>query len=255
MFYRITIYNFKIPRFLFVFFNYFRVQPIFIDKSNIYVIIIIYNFVYCTLKILVIRRKNIDMVNKIKTENIAKFIRIATVPPFMVAYLLIALNSITNFFEKKLDIIVSWVGLVILPLLAYLIHRIVPALYSKGRECQRNLAFVFSLIGYLLCFIYGIVRRKSKTQMFLFTYFFAVLFLTIINKLISVRASGHALSSISPAIFSFIYVNFMFGLIFLILFFISVWASLYIKRHKVGDIVSGVICFFLSLIMSFWTQI
>lgn len=183
-------------------------------------------------------------------ERIAKFVRVITVPPFMVAYLLIVMNSLTNFFEKKLDIFISWIGLVTLPLIAYLVHRLIPTFYSKGRECQRKIAFIFSLIGYVICFIYGIIRGKSKTQMFFFVYFFTVLLLAITNKIVHIRASGHATSSVSPAVFSFIYVNTLCGFVFSILFLISIWASLYIKRHKSRDIIAGLLCFVISLISS-----
>ena len=186
------------------------------------------------------------------SNRVAKFIRIITAPPFMVAYLLMVLSSLTNFFEKKMDILISWIGLVIFPLFAYLVHRFIPAFYSKGREYQRKIAFIFSLIGYLICFVYGIIRKKSKAQMFFFVYFFTALLLTITNKLIHVRASGHTASAISPVVFSFIYVNPVYGIVFLTLFFISIWASLYIKRHKLKDIIAGLLCFVASLAISFF---
>ena len=188
-------------------------------------------------------------------ERIAHTVRVITAPPFMIAYLLVVLNfTATDFFIRKTDYLIAWIGLVIFPLMAYPIHRLVPALYSKGRDCQRKLAFIFSLIGYVICFIYGIICGKGKSQIFYFVYFITVALLTITNKLIKIRASGHTASSISPAVFSFIYSKPIFGLLFLMLFFLSIWASLYLRRHKLIDIIAGLLCFVIALLISIITQ-
>ena len=187
-----------------------------------------------------------------RREKFARDVRIITAPPFMVAYLLIVLQCVTgSFFVKKAEALVAWTGLVIVPFMAYPLHRIVPAFHSGGRKGQRKLAFIFSSLGYLACFIYGITCGTEKTKVLFSVYFLTVVLLTLMNKLLGIRASGHAASSISPAVLSFLYANQFFGVLFTLLFSLSVWASILLKRHTGMDIIVGVFCFILALLMSF----
>ena len=139
-------------------------------------------------------------------EKTAQIIRIITAPPFMIAALLLVLGLIPiGFYTGITDQCVAWIGLVLLPLLAYPLHYIIPELRKTGREGQRKAAFIFSLVGYVMCFAYSFYTASEKLKFVFFVYFFTVVLLTVMNKLLHIRASGHAASAISPCVFSGLY--------------------------------------------------
>ena len=87
-----------------------------------------------------------------KIENrFAHIIRIVTVPPVMAAWLMLSLW----FGDRALfpcgfrAVAAALVCLTLLPALAYPLSRAIPRLREKGREGQRNLAFVLSALGYV----------------------------------------------------------------------------------------------------------
>ena len=168
-------------------------------------------------------------------EKTAQIIRIITAPPFMIAALLLVLGLIPiGFYTGITDQCVAWIGLVLLPLLA------------------RKTAFIFSLVGYVMCFAYSFYTASEKLKFVFFVYFFTVVLLTVMNKLLHIRASGHAASAISPCVFSGLYAGTWSCLLFGAVFLLSIWSSLYLKRHKPSDITSGVCAFGLALLLSYW---
>lgn len=178
---------------------------------------------------------------------VAKIVRIITIPPFMILVLLIVLYfSEKESFAGRYDMIIAVIGLVLIPLAAYPVHRIIPVLFNGGRKKQRKLAFIFSLVGYVICFAYALSHGTVRIKQIFFTYFITVVMLTIFNRLLGIRASGHAASSIAPCFFAFSFGYVFVGIIFAILLCISVWASLHMKRHKPVDIVMGVVSFLIS---------
>ena len=178
-------------------------------------------------------------------EKTAQIIRIITAPPFMIAALLLVLGLIPiGFYTGITDQCVAWIGLVLLPLLAYPLHYIIPELRKTGREGQRKTAFIFSLVGYVMCFAYSFYTASEKLK--------TVVLLTVMNKLLHIRASGHAASAISPCVFSGLYAGTWSCLLFGAVFLLSIWSSLYLKRHKPSDITSGVCAFGLALLLSYW---
>lgn len=187
---------------------------------------------------------------KNRIDSLAKVIRIVTVPPVMILALLITLYSLgKEIFAGKTDMIVAVVGLVILPLAAYPVHRFIPELHDGGREKQRKLAFIFSLAGYVLCFVYAFFYGTVRIKQIFLTYFTTVVILTIFNRLFGIRASGHTASSISPCVFVFSFGYVFAGILFAILFCMSVWASLYLKRHKAVDVAMGVTSFVIAFVL------
>ena len=186
-------------------------------------------------------------------KKTAQIIRIITAPPFMIAALLLVLGLMPiEFYMGIPDQCAAWIGLVLLPLLAYPLHLIIPELRKAGREGQRKNAFIFCLVGYVMCFVYSFYTASEKLKFVFFVYFITVVFLTVINKLLHIRASGHAASAISPCVFSGIYAGTWICLIFGAVFLLSVWSSVYLKRHKPKDIVSGVCAFGLAFLLSYW---
>ena len=133
------------------------------------------------------------------TEQIAEIIRIVTVPPVITAVLLtVILLFSTNFDFKLIDFLVLLVCLSIIPVCVYPLCRTVPSLKKKGRNGERRLAFVFNIIGYAACFVFGAFSSNNSITLLATTYFISVIILTVLNKLLHIRASGHAASSFMP---------------------------------------------------------
>lgn len=185
-----------------------------------------------------------DFSSGTKTAGAARLLRIITAPPFMTGALLIVLGiTRKDLFSDTYSMVAAWIGLVILPLMAYPLQRFIPGFKDKGREGQRNLAFVFTLIGYTCCFIYSLINAEGAFRMFFGVYFFTIVILCVLNRLVHVRASGHSASAVSPFVFSAVYVNTAAAVCFAIMFALSIWSSLYSKRHRPSELLAGAVSF------------
>jgi len=185
-----------------------------------------------------------------KTTKAAHVIRILTAPPFMTGALLAVLGLLRkDLFSDPINMIAAWIGLVILPLLAYPLQRFIPGFKDRGREGQRNLAFVFTLIGYTGCFLYGLWNAVGGFRMLYSVYFFTIVILCILNRLLRIKASGHSASAVSPLVFSAVCVNIAACLCFALIFALSLWASLVSKRHRPSELLAGIAAFAVSFLI------
>ena len=83
-------------------------------------------------------------------HKIAMFIRVISIPPFMVTYLLAGLYLFREgVFANSGEFIAALLFLAVIPALAYPFAEVVPPLKKGGRPAQRKTAFVFSVIGYI----------------------------------------------------------------------------------------------------------
>ena len=192
--------------------------------------------------------------NSYAKDKTAKILRMITVPPVLVTTMIFTLYCTTDIFTAMSDTIVPILGLGIFPVLAYPAQKLMPSPKEEKRITQRKLAFIFSLIGYVTAFLYGLAANVNYSlKVILRTYLFSVIVLSVFNKVFKLRASGHACSSIAPTVFCFYYSTVLCGIVFAFLFSLSVWSSLHLKRHKPIDIFLGVatfgISFFLALIL------
>ncbi|MBE5856105.1 MAG: hypothetical protein E7296_00850 [Lachnospiraceae bacterium] len=188
---------------------------------------------------------------KNNTDRLAHVIRIITVPPLMITGLLCFLYFKGGAsFATPNDISMAFAGLVALPLLSYPTWSVFGNKTLDKRKGQRKLAFIFSIIGYVCCFIYSLRFGTDAIREIFYTYFFTVILLALLNKVFHVRASGHAASSISPVVFSAAYLGLIVTSLFGFLFVGSVWASIYLKRHKWQDIIAGICSMLASFILA-----
>lgn len=193
------------------------------------------------------------MINK---NSIAKTIRVITSPPIMVLILLTALFCLRNDLINSLSVFVmSIIFLTIVPLLAYPIAWVIPKLKAKGREGERNTAFVFNLIGFISAFLYGIIADVSKEIMIIFlNYLLSVIILIVFNKIIKLRASGHASAISGPLILSVYFIGFKLVVPCILIYIGVVWSSLTLKRHTIRELFMGtvvtVVAFVLSIFVS-----
>ncbi len=174
-------------------------------------------------------------------NKFAKVIRIIALPPLLVTALTVLL-----WFTSREIFINGWDAfalagfLGIFPVLAYPLQPIFPKYRGKGREGQRNLAFVFSAVGYTMGLAYSIIAPvSSEVRVIYIAYFISVAVLTLLNKVFHIKASGHACSITSPCIFCGYFGIWIAFAVFAVIAGMSVWASLYLKRHKWTDIIFG----------------
>ena len=178
-------------------------------------------------------------------ERIAKIVRIVTAPPIMVAILIVLLYvQQPEIFRNVADYAIALIALAVFPMLAYPIWAAIPKLKRQGRRTQRNLAFIGSLFGYTLAFLYGELNGATPELKLIFrTYFIAVVVLAFVNGVLKKKASGHACSVIAPMLFMCYFMGWHTVPACILLAAISFWGSLTLKRHKPIELFGGsVIC-------------
>ncbi len=174
-------------------------------------------------------------------KKLAYIIRVITVPPFMALVMLLVLFINSSFmFGKTANFILIVLFLVVFPMLAYPLWPLIKKYKDKGRDGQRTLAIIFSVSGYILGFIFGIVMRAPISVLIIYiSYMISGLLIMLFNKIIRFKASGHACGVAGPYI---LLANFgqsigyyigipVLGLVYL--------ASLYMKRHSLGQLITG----------------
>lgn len=186
----------------------------------------------------------------------SKLIRILTIPPVMAGIMVFLLyrNLYAATVKEILTLIIS---LCILPVMAYPVSYIVPSLRKKGRNMQRNLAFVFTAAGYLCGFIYLLISYLKNDNVGKFAvyiqsvYLLSVIILIIFNGLIKLRASGHACSVTGPLVMAAVCYG-IYGIIAgIAIYMIVLAASVHIKRHSVKEFLLGTFSCVLAYIIGF----
>ena len=186
-------------------------------------------------------------------NNFAKIIRIISVPPIMVTFLLVILNiARPDIFRNNVEVPISIILLGIVPVLAYPFQFLSSSLEDKGRIMQRKLAFIFSLIGYATALLWAILVHTSKELLMICsTYFISVVILTFFNKVLKKRASGHACSITGPLVFLIYLVDWKLIFPCIIIAMLIFWSSLYLQRHTKTDLFYGVLSSLLAFALSF----
>lgn len=186
-------------------------------------------------------------------DKLAKFIRIISVPPIMITFLILILfYTRPDIFHNIFQMIIPIIFLGVFPSLAYLFQLLIPSLKIKGRESERKLAFIFSLIGYTLALIWAVFEKVSNELLHIcLTYFLSVLVLTFINKVLKKRASGHACSVTGPLVFLIFLINWKFIFPCIAIAILIFWSSLYLKRHTKADLCGGVIANLFAFALSY----
>lgn len=170
----------------------------------------------------------------------AKAIRIVTVPPLLITGMLIILTvSLDNFCGSAGQMILAILLLGLVPILAYPLQKLLP---TKGevREEQRNLAFVLTFAGYftaLVCSVLG--NCGSELQYIIISYFISMTLLVFLNKVMHVRASGHACSVTGTLYFLSFFLGSQAVIPCICIAIAVIWSSLHLKRHTIQEIFWG----------------
>ncbi len=174
-------------------------------------------------------------------EKVAKLIRIMTIPPVMVTLLLLILcfNN-RELFGDVSDIVVMIILLGIFPVLAYPLQKIIPQLSDEGRNGQRKLAFIMTLIGYTAAFIWAFVCKANMAiKLICSTYFLSVAILSVCN-LLHFKASGHSCSVTRPFVFLLHFIGKAVVIPITIVASAVIWSSVTLKRHTVPQLIGGI---------------
>ena len=184
--------------------------------------------------------ENIRIQNNKVGNMLAKGIRVLTVPPLLVSSMLIILAlSLDSFCDSAAQMVLAIVLLGFLPILAYPIQKLLP---TKGevREEQRNIAFVLTFTGYLTAFILAVAGNCGRELRYIIiSYFISMICLLFWNKVLHVRASGHACSVTGTLYFLSYFLGRQAVLPCICIAIAVVWASLRLKRHTIQEIFWG----------------
>lgn len=174
-------------------------------------------------------------------KNLAKVVRVISVPPVMICGLLLILYlTRRSLFAGTGQLLYALLFLMVIPILAYPVSYLVPSLRKKGREGQRSLAFLFTLAGYTGGIIYAFAAGVGDGLLLIFlTYFLSVAAMILLQKGFHQRASGHACSMTGPLILLSYFIGWWCILPCAAFFAIIVWASLSLKRHTPKELVLG----------------
>ncbi|MEA4854001.1 MAG: hypothetical protein VB082_06975 [Christensenella sp.] len=177
-------------------------------------------------------------------EKAAKVIRTVTVPPVQVCLLLVVLFFCRNtVFSGVMQLLLSLLFLMVIPALAYPLAAVIPHYRRQKREGQRKLAFLTSAAGYAAAVVYGLLAGASQELMLVYwCYFFSVVTLLIFNRLVGVRASGHACSIAGPLILAVYLIGWGAVAPCVALFAVVAWSSLVLKRHTGRELAWGSAC-------------
>lgn len=194
------------------------------------------------------REVSLSSVNSNSTEKesrravrvAAKAVRMITVPPVIALALFTVLWLHDGIISQVRDYILSVVLLVILPVSAYPLQRLLPSLREKGRDAQRSLAMIMSVAGYVLGVVYALIFSTSSAILTLFlTYLISGTVLLAINKLFGFKASGHACGLTGPIAALAYYTGRYVLIIGAVLFAAVIWSSLVMKRHTLPQLLAG----------------
>ena len=177
-----------------------------------------------------------------KSIRFAKLLRVLTAPPVLAAALAVILKCFrSDLFIDPAQLWISLIMLAFLPSAAYPLQELLPKLRGGGRDVQRKLAFLMTVIGYVGAALLGrLTHAPKELQMLYDTYGLSVCLLTLINKGFHIKASGHACGTVAALIFSIVLISPTAIFPSLVICAGAAWASLITKRHTPQELIFGV---------------
>ena len=196
-------------------------------------------------------RKEYGVLKKMgKKESFAKLIRITSAPWVWATMLLLIIYVFKQgVFSGIYELLLSILFLVIIPFAVYPLQPIIPKYKDKGREGQRNLAFISCFLGYFLAVLYGILARTTTELLFIYVvYFLSWLALWFSNKIIKFRSSGHMCGITGPMVHLIYFIGWQFIIPCGVLFGLICWSSLLMKHHTAKEVIGGCCSFCIAFI-------
>ena len=168
-------------------------------------------------------------------KKLAKFVRVATIPPIAAVMMILFLPEIFAGAARRRAIFF----LAVLPMLAYPVCWVIPPLRRRGREAERTLAVVFSLLGYLGGAACAVLLDEPRDVLLIYLVYLASgALIAVFSFLLRVKGSGHASGVAGPVVMMVIRQGpvFLSGFAALALVF---WSSLTLGRHTWPQLVLG----------------
>lgn len=183
--------------------------------------------------------------------KVSKIFRILLLAPVIGGIMITTIMILKPYiFVSVLQFVLSLVCIVVLPMLAYPISYIVPGIREKGRDGQRELAIVFSFVGYVLGFAFCFLFESSPEQKAMFlTYVLSATLLGLFSFVFKIKASGHACGVSGPVAYSTVFISPWCAFFFLALIFVYM-SSIKLKRHTLPQLIIGTIIPIVALILS-----
>lgn len=177
--------------------------------------------------------------------------RILTVAPIIAAITFSILFFVSPEFSGGIiNYLLGLLFITVLPLLAYPLQPVIPKFKDKGRDGQRYLAIIMSVLGYIGGSICAFALKMPAHMKILFlTYLISGIIILVFSKVIKYKASGHACGVSGPVAF----LTYTYGPVALLglpLLALVFWSSLKMDRHKWGELIAGSIIPVASLIIS-----
>ncbi len=183
-------------------------------------------------------------------EKLAKIVRVLTAPP-IIAFITctVAFLSIDNAFSSPIHYLASVFFLTILPVLAYPVARLIPALKKRGRETERDVAIVFSICGYIGGMTVSVLGGTLFERRLFSIYLVSCVVLFVCN-LLHLKVSGHTCGISGPIALASITISPWWLLGYLLLVPV-IWSSIVLKRHTLIQLLSGAIVPIVAIALCF----
>lgn len=174
-------------------------------------------------------------------NTVSRLIRRFTVPPVFAAMLLtVVYISHPEYFGAFWLLPIGILFLSVLPTLAYPMQRVIPHFKNGGRKAQRTLAMIFSFLGYLGgTAVAYISEAPAKLKMIFLEYLLCGISMIVLNKLLRLKASGHACGVVGPVFMSAYLRLFAFAIVCAALIIPVYVSSVKTKQHTVSQLVIG----------------
>ena len=174
-------------------------------------------------------------------DRAAKVIRVLTIPPVGAFTLVTSLYIKRGAeFGTRLSYLFAVLFLSIFPVLAYPLQPAIPRYRGRGREGQRSLAILMSVLGYLFGIIYVCFTHATDMLLTIYVvYVFSGIGIAVSSKLLHVDASGHACAVAGPVAGMTHFLGMGVLPWGLLVFSVVCWSSLRLKRHTLLQFLLG----------------
>ena len=174
-------------------------------------------------------------------DRTAKVIRVLTVPPIGALTLVSSLYFKRNEdFGSRLAYLLAVLFLSVFPTLAYPLQPILPPFRGRGREGQRSLAILMSVIGYFLGIVFVCFTHASSMLLTVYiVYVVSGVGIALFSKGLHIAASGHACAVAGPVAGMTYFLGPRALLVGVPVFLLVCWSSLRLKRHTLVQFLLG----------------
>jgi len=178
-------------------------------------------------------------------NTMARYVGVLTAPPLMgfATVRLMYLHDPTSFGYGCGWYWVALAFITEVPISAYILKSIIPSIRAQGRRGERKLAFIMSVVSYVVGTVFCLARKAPRAVSGLFlSYLASGALLAFVNAALKIRASGHACGFAGPLTYL---ARFVWPVPVLLCAAVALpivyWARFRAGRHSLRELVSGTI--------------